>query len=177
MSASRVGVALVVNQLCSDQIFQGAADTLEYGDLVGASADRVLAADQLMEIGGDVRAGDSAFSHGDKQVAGLGEGAVVGVYYNSCAFDRVGIHLARMRLKCAHKVQMSAGTKQVAVEEWCLRSSAGADDIGFGGTGAGVGRLDWQIYFGRYVLRECSTLAGVLPADKDPLKAAHERQN
>src|SRR5439155_12098737 len=40
---------------------------------------------------------------------------------------------------------MSAGTKQISIEERDWRSSAGADDIGLGGNGHGVGGCDCDL--------------------------------
>src|SRR5437016_9781397 len=67
------------------------------------------------------------------------------IHENPGALNCYRIHFTCVRLKCSDQIQMSAGTKQISIEERDWRSSAGADDIGLGGNGHGVGGCDCDL--------------------------------
>ena len=69
-----------------------------------------------MEVGCDVISADCSFFYRNQQVSCFGQRAVVGVDEDARMLNAVGICFARVRLKCADQIQVSARPEYVAIE-------------------------------------------------------------
>ena len=132
----------VEQEFGGDEIFEGAAYAFEDSDFFRALSSRFLPTEKFVQVGNDVVAGDGAFLHGDEQVSGFGERGVSLDQDAGGALDGGGVDFAGMGLEGAKKIEVRAGTEVASIEERGGIRSAGAEDVGFGGAGTSVGRVD-----------------------------------
>src|SRR5215472_8135912 len=152
LAARHVPYQALLDLLGGDQVFESRANALEQGYLITAGAGEGCLFCEFVEVPLEVIAADDAFTHGEQEVAGFGESAVVGVDRDCGAFDGDGVDFAGVGLKGANQIQMGAGTEQVSVEERGGRGRARAQDVGVRRASGGIAGLDRQAEFKRHLL-------------------------
>ena len=153
-------------QLDGREIFQRTSHTLEQRDVPRTRSASLFSARELMKIGNHMSRPNHTFLHRNQQIAGLSRSAFVAFYKNTGALHGGGVHLTRMGLKGAHKIQVDAGLQKFAIEQRCLGRSAGAKYVGFSSAGSRVGSYDRQAGFRGHALREVPARLGIPSANQ-----------
>ena len=108
-----------------------ASAVLEHRDRVGARPTRVLAATQFEEVGSyGGRIDRSGFCR-DDEVAGLVHRCVTRVDEDLCALHDTVVDLAVIGQECTHTVDVRAGPKQLALDEWFASHGRGRDAVSY----------------------------------------------
>src|SRR6185369_9870916 len=132
------GSCIPREQFGGHEIFQSAAHTLEQRDVLDTRSSALLPAGEFMKIASDMSGPDQPFLHRNQQVTRPHGRALVAFHENTRALHGSGVHLARVRLKSAHQIQVDAGPQQIAVEQRRLGRSTSAEHIGFSSAGSRV---------------------------------------
>src|SRR5262249_49729008 len=99
------------------QIFQRATDAFEDGYIASGGSAGFLSRGNLVQISDDLRTVDRAALERHKQVACLGERAIIGIHHDTGAAHGFIVDLARMRLKSSYQVQVRARLKPSSIKQ------------------------------------------------------------